>query len=195
MKLLSLLVVLACLANPASAGEIVSAYTDLDLDRCKATSRSEEEGGWYEGICPGHAGIPVYFAEGDLRQFVAFGKDGRKSCAAVQTFGHFNYAAGGKIEWRIEDGKPFATILRWHESSEEVKRQWLVVTKLGGDQCHTAYIDGRYPNANAIAREKADKSARTFNCKTDAIEVVAEPKVSAGEVAMGGHCPAENLRQ
>jgi hypothetical protein len=179
----------------ASAGRIESAYTDFDLNTCKAITQSEEEGGSYEGICPGYGGIPIYFAEGDLRQFVAFGENGRKSCAAIQTFGHFNHAAGGKIEWRLEGGKPFATILRWHESSEEVKRQWLVVTKLGDEQCHTAYVDGRYPNANAVAREKADKSARAFDCKTDAIEIVADPPVKAGDVAMGEFCPAENLRQ
>jgi hypothetical protein len=197
MKYLSILTFLLHLPTGLEAGQITSVYTDLDLKHCKTIAQSDEEGGYYEGICPGYGGIPVYFAEGDLRQFVAFGKNGKKSCAAAQTFGHFNNAAGGKIEWRLEDGKPFATILRWFENSDDVKRQWLVVTRLGeaNEQCHTAYIDGRYPNANAIAREKADRSARAFNCKTDEIAIVANPPITAGEVAMGQLCATENLRE
>lgn len=185
------------MAVGANAGEITSVYTDLDLKRCKTISQNEEEGGSYEGICPGYAGIPVYFAEGDLRQFVAFGGNARKTCASVQTFGRFNYAAGGKIEWRLDGGKPYATILRWTESADDVKRTWLVVTRLGeGEtQCHTAYVEGAYPNANQAARDIADRAARDFDCKTDNIAVIARQSVTAGEIAMGGNCPAELRRE
>jgi hypothetical protein len=188
--------VLGFMTVAAAAGESTSVYTDLDIKRCKTIAQSEEEGGYYEGICPGYGGIPVYFAEGDLRQFVAFGKNGKKTCAAMQTFGHFNNT-GGKIEWRLDGGKPFATILRWFENGEEVKRQWLVVTRLGESdaQCHTAYIDGAYPNANSVAREIADRSARKFNCKKDNIVVIAKPAITAGEVATGEQCPDDLQRQ
>lgn len=181
-------------ASSAAAAGISSVYTDFSLNACKTLAQNEEEGGSYEGMCPGHAGIPVYFGEGDLRQFVAFGENGRTSCAATQTFGHFNHI-GRKIEWRLDGGKPFATILRWFESDEYTKRQWLVVTRLGDQQCHVAYVDGSRPNANDIAREKADTLARSFDCAKDAIVIVAGKAMTAGEIAMGEMCSQANRRE
>lgn len=180
--------------SAARAEPITSAYTDFDLKACKTIAQNEEEGGSYEGRCPGYAGIPVIFMEGDLRQFVAFGENGAKSCAAVQTFGHFNHVSH-KIEWRLDAGKPFATIQRWFETDEETKRQWLVVTRLGERQCHVAYVDARRPNANEEARQKADELARRFDCRKDAIAVVAEPPIAAGQIAIGEMCPEAGLRQ
>ena len=106
MRALTLLL-LAFFATPATAGNS-STYTDFDLKACKQltpeTSGDEGEGsGTFE--CKGHAGIPVYFAEGDLRSLVSFGKGGEEACAFHQTFSGFN-SVGNKIEWRLKNGKP-----------------------------------------------------------------------------------------
>ena len=98
--------------------------------------------------------------------------------AATQTLSAFNRAEG-IIEWRIErdrDGNahPFATILRWNTSSldenaNQIRGQALVITRLApGPVCHVGYVDARAnPNANELAREIADKYARSFRCAID----------------------------
>ncbi|MGB8315332.1 MAG: hypothetical protein WCE69_12695, partial [Aestuariivirga sp.] len=165
------LIALCLSATAAAAGEITSAYSGLDLKKCKALElyADEGEGGIWE--CRGIKGFDVLYLEGDLRGYVAFGPDARGQCTSAQTFGAFN-SPGPKIEWRMENGKPIATILRWFTDNgsgeADAKQNWLVVSKLNGkDACRTALIDTKYPNANGVAREKADRNARSFNCERD----------------------------
>ena len=91
-----------CLLRVAcDAGEITSAYSDLDLDKCETLMASEEDGS-YEGKCLGHGGNFVMVWEGDLRQYIAYGPRARSQCASAQTFGHFNHFLGSKLEWRLD---------------------------------------------------------------------------------------------
>ena len=73
---------------------------------------------------------------------------------------------GKKIEWRLRDGKPFATILRFFVRDDSDKsHQVLVVTKIDGkDACHMAYVNARLKNANQQAAEIADTKAHGFKC-------------------------------
>jgi hypothetical protein len=151
-------------AQVAQAEAIKSTYSDFDLTKCKTVSVSQEDGGgtWK---CEGISGYDVTYSEGDLRGTMAFSPSVDIQCAAAQSFGHFN-SPGAKIEWRIKNGKPIATILRWYADGGEpsVKQDWLVVTKLNGDEaCRTAIIGAQYPNANVVARQKADISIH-FDC-------------------------------
>ena len=77
-------------------------------------------------------GFDVLYLEGDLRGYVAFGPEARSQCTSAQTFGAFN-SPGPKIEWRMENGKPIATILRWFTDNgsgeANAKQNWLVVTQ------------------------------------------------------------------
>ncbi|MGE0210591.1 MAG: hypothetical protein AB7S41_02760 [Parvibaculaceae bacterium] len=153
---------------PATAETLDSVYTDLDLKACRVIEPSSEpeDGGRLE--CAGLPGIPVHVAEGDLRFFVGFGRRPEAQCAMTQTFAAFN-SLGAKVEWRRADGEPFAAILRWHVTSggEGSRKSWLVVTRLGPDTCHTAYVEGSSPEANALARKYADEFARGFDCRKD----------------------------
>ena len=160
-------------ATAASAGEIASVYSDLDLAKCKALqlyTGDEGEGGEWE--CKGIKGHDVMFWEGDLRGNIAFGPLARSQCSSAQSFGAFN-SPGAKIEWRMENGKPFATILRWNVKLEDDERDTtgrvLVVTRLGpGGVCHVGYVDARAnPNANELAQQLADEKAREFKCGAD----------------------------
>ena len=167
-----LAVVLAVAVAPAAgAGEISSAYTPLDLEKCRVTKTFADSGGSVR-TCEGYGGLLVQVAEDDLRYFVWFGKDDQT--AARQTLSQFN-TIHSVLEWRIErrDGgwRPFATILRysWDQGDNGPKGETLVVTKLGDDDaCHVAYLkaDGN-PKANETAREIADSRARNFDCKQD----------------------------
>ena len=114
--------------------------------------------------------LDLTLAEGDLRSSVSFGTQGGDHCARGQSFGGFN-SVGNTIEWRLKDGKPIATILRWsvsYDPEDSVKqKEWLVVTKLEADNsCHLGYVEGAYPNANAVAQKLADGFAESFSCKT-----------------------------
>jgi hypothetical protein len=199
MKRLVALLLLSAL--PASAGEITSAYSDVDLAKCKAMTVGEPEDGVDGGewLCDGVLGNKVQIWEGDLRNFVGFGEAPPAQCASMQTFFAFN-TLGPKVEWRVESGKPFATILRWMtnrgDETPDAKQDWLVVTKVDGrDGCHAAYIDATLPNANELAREAADNVARTFKCEKDTPPVTAKRGGEAGDYASGIPCPGGPYRE
>jgi hypothetical protein len=188
------LLVLFCLlfVSSAQAG-FDSAYTDFDLKNCREIEPAPNEGegsATYE--CAGYQGVPVTFAEGDLRSFVAFGIDGRSHCAFRQTFGGFN-SVSSKIEWRLKDGTPIASIFRWSESYDgedaSKQRSWLVVTKLAaGNSCHMGYVEGTYPKANEKARWLADTAAEAFECKQGHPIVFANQQTDVGGLARNYGC-------
>jgi hypothetical protein len=158
------------LACPASAGQISSLYTSLDLDKCKLVASNPDEGGSAEFNCKGLNGMRVRVAEGDLRFFVSYGPNAEKQTAANQTLSPFN-TIHKTLEWRVErvgsKWVPFATILRYFwDSGDGRKGQTLVVTKLEGDEaCHVAHIKAEgNPGANMQARQAADTRARGFKC-------------------------------
>ena len=153
-----------------------SVYTDLTYEAdagAKATCKgieADEESGSVLFECKGYGGIKVYVAESDLRTFVGYGWNGRGEIAASQTFPVFNQV-GDKIEWRLKDGKPVATILRWKMQNEDHKGEVLVVTQLEeGNQCWIARVSaGMNKNANELARQAADELAGTVSCDPGAM--------------------------
>ena len=170
------LAVLLIMPGLAAANPIKSRNTTINLKSCKVVARYQDGGAWN---CAGIAGYPVYIAEGDLREYLAFGPNARKHRAADQTLPPFNTVFNGKtnlgsIEWRLESlegGRevPFATIVRYSTKNDEGSGQVLIVTKIAdGQSCQVARIDAlANPDALALAREVADKEARAFDCKQD----------------------------
>jgi len=154
---------------PAAAGEPSSAYTPFDLAKCTQVAAPDEyvfEGSW---ICPGYGGVDIFQSGADARSYAAFGRNPAKHCSARKTFNPFNTALS-PIEWRLENGKPFAAIERWSIADDQGGQAgtWLVVTALRGDEsCPVHYVSGSYPNANEQARRAADNLARDFDCETD----------------------------
>lgn len=183
-------------AGAAVAGGASSTYTSFDLKHCKALSAAnsaEEWGG--SSLCPGLGSLNIYFAEGDLRTMVAFGTAPATHCAATQSFGGFN-SASTKVEWRLRDGKPVATILRWTVSYDpndsEKTKTWLVVTKLEAkNSCRVAAVEGALPDANQKARDAADKLAAAFNCAKDTPKIVSATPTKAEELMSGVPCSAD----
>jgi hypothetical protein len=161
---------------PASAAPS-SVYTKLDFDNNCIPLSTYEAGGTFS--CGGYKGFAITFSEGDLRQSLFFGHvgpwfRGADGGEAFVSFSPFN-AAGDTIEWRLNDaGVPFATILRWSVNAnggDDTKpiHSVLVVSRVGqpGEAvaCPVAYIDaGTTPDANAVAREVADRLAASFPC-------------------------------
>jgi hypothetical protein len=162
----------AVLAAPVGVLAASSRYTDFDTRECRHIpgKDAEDYGEWH---CKGLQGIAVYMSAGDQRIYVSYGKNARNEKAALQTLASFN-GEGRRIEWRLEKGKPFATIMRWRttvtsDKGEPVRGSVLVVTRLGaGGVCHVGYVDGAAnKNANALARRIADEHARNFVCGKD----------------------------
>jgi hypothetical protein len=160
---------------PAAASPVKSLYTTVDLKACKQIKRHRDGGAW---LCDGLAGLPVYVAEGDLRQFLSVGEGAQTRRAATQTLGPFNsiFEKGSDratIEWRFsrrgERQIPYAIIVRFHTSHEGRKGDVLVVSKVSASEtCHVAYIDA-LANRDAItlARFVADNRAKTFDCSNE----------------------------
>ncbi len=169
------------IAAPLYALANESAYTDFDTKKCRHTlgREAEDYGEWH---CKGYGGIAVFMSAGDQRIYVSYGKNARDEPAASQTLASFN-GEGSRIEWRMEKGKPFATIMRWSttktdEKGDPARGSTLVVTRLGeGGVCHVGYVDGRAnKNADELAREIADKHARSFVCGKDKPIVLGEQR-------------------
>ena len=160
-----LVIAAAVVAGPVSAAE--SVYQPLREADCPRVA-SDEVGATF--FCHGPDGTPFLVAEGDARMSVTFGGVGAGSRVAFQSFGSFN-SLGEKIEWRMEDGVPVATILRWLLEAGESggEGQVLVVSKAGEGNspgCIAAYVDAlANPDANELAREAAERIAPNVDCE------------------------------
>jgi hypothetical protein len=126
--------------------------------------------------------VAVLLSAGDQRMTMSFGPRARDEPAAGETLQGFNDVYKARIEWRIarEAGghvRPFATIVRWNtflldegtgiadaSRPKTIDGKVLVVTRLGPHGvCHVGYVDAlANPDAEALARKIADRSARSF---------------------------------
>lgn len=171
-------------AQDASEASITSEYTDLPLDGPCAAVATDPLGGVFQ--CAGYSGYGVLVADSDLRTSVFFGHIGPwYPEGAWESFQSFN-SIGDTVEWRLADGVPFATILRWSidfdtagEGDESDKGNVLVVSKVGqpgvGEACIVGYVDARAnDDANERAREIADTLTMDFQCRVDEPEFHGE---------------------
>ncbi len=176
----SLLVLLLSIGN-ASAAE--SAYTKINFEKTCVFHSEYEQGA--SAYCTGYKGYPVHFDEGDLRQMVRFGHVASLN-NQWESFGQFN-RINDTIEWRLRDGKPFATILRWFIEnpdsdgvpSKKVEGQVLVVSKVADHEnptsCVVGYVDARAnKSANVLARKLADERAESFVCASDKPQIIGK---------------------
>lgn len=175
--LITTLALMALGTGSALGAGITSAYTDIDLDDCDIVNADDFGATWE---CQGYEGRPIRVSEGDLRFSLRYGSEagGDSVYASGQTLPPFN-TLGPRIEWRLEDGEPFATIVRYFTARPDgepgPEGQVLVVTQLvEGNTCHIAYVDARAnPDPNALAREAADNSG-DFDCESDEIDYVGD---------------------
>ncbi|MCV0427862.1 MAG: hypothetical protein K5905_20585 [Roseibium sp.] len=168
-------------AVQAGAADVTSTYSKIRLQGCTQVATASDEGtfgGAWE--CPGIQGQAVYVAEGDLRMFVSFGPAAIDEPAASQTLPNFN-TVNETLEWRLRNGVPFATILRWFPSLDGASKTGsiLIVTQLvpGGRTCQIARIDAQAnSNANSLARNAADTMAGRFDCSSEPV-VIGNPGI------------------
>jgi hypothetical protein len=165
-------ILLASLAAAAPAPGYTSIYTDLDVDRCRVLERVEE-GESVSWRCPGHAGIPLFVSTGDGRFDVDAGVDNGE----WEALGGF-HTLGPRVEWRLRRGRPIAIIFRYIQSGPDqppgTRLAVETIGRAGRRGCLISMIDGAVPNANAVARERADRRAEGFRCGVDTPERGAE---------------------
>lgn len=185
----------ACLmAATALAQTVDHAYTDLDLQaNCQWADASDDEaamGG--TAVCTGYEDYPVHVGEGDLRMFVAYGP-AAEPFQFWHSFLQFNHV-NNVVEWRLQDGKPFAAILRYFVDNQTPdtgipEGQILVISTVADpaappgerNSCVVAYVDAlANPQANALAREVADTLAPGFVCGEDEPRYHGERGETAG---------------
>ena len=150
----------------AKQGRVTSAYTDLNLRRCRSLTY-QQEGESASWRCPGYRGVPLFVLTGDGRYDIDAGRD-NGTWESVPPFNDF----GPRVEWRLRGGRPFAIIYRLslaQDENSEWSRSVLGVETVGGNRpgCLIAWVDAATPDANAVARREADQRGSSFRCGRD----------------------------
>ncbi|MEZ2331759.1 hypothetical protein AB6802_18720 [Mesorhizobium sp. RCC_202] len=185
MRALLIPLALACFCQAAHAGDISSAYTDLDSKKdCVTYAQAEQgDGDWANLVCSGYRGYPVLINYDDARESVYYGFPSDDMTAVWESFSAFN-GSGPKVEWRVETkgdiAVPYAAIHRRSVSNPEDDKKSidvLVVAKVAQPEQHEGCTIGLVlatgnPQANDQARKLADEKAKTFACGKDKREVI-----------------------
>jgi hypothetical protein len=180
MRAFLILLALAGLCRAANAGDISSAYTDLDWKKdCVTYAQAEEgDGDWANLACSGYRGYPVLVTYDDARESLFYGFPPNDMTSVWESFAGFN-SAGPRLEWRIETNGdravPFAVIHRrsiGNPEDENKPTEVLIVAKVAQPETHDGCTVGLVlaagnPQANDQARKLADETARTFACGKD----------------------------
>lgn len=166
--------VCACLLAQAAAGGVTaqkfsSAYTDLKT-QCRSIAEGEAQGDDTPLRCEGYGGYEVRIDFSAASSHLGVQPAGDRSEERIHLADQpLNYDAKRKIEWRFADGKPFAVILRVDRPKEglDPAEMWrpenkagesLLVKGLKGFERIDFDVDARSPDANARARELADRA-------------------------------------
>jgi hypothetical protein len=160
-----------------------SSYSSIAAINCWSDGKKEADD-HSSRVCRGKSGLVVSVDVVDLRQTVSIGRnltEAAKEPAADASFGPFNSVAP-RIEWRMAGSEPIAIIQRWQlaDRADQDKngrprdKALLVVTRVSpGGVCHVAYVDAAAnANADELARQAADASARSFVCGKDEVKII-----------------------
>ncbi len=147
-----------------------SVYTSTKTNACKTIKSNPDEGGSYEGECPGAGGYKIRLIEGDIRQTIDIITPAKKRFELNfwSFYGGFS-SIGEKVEWRVKGTVPVALIARYNVSradDEQKNDSYLMISKIGAKE--SCVVDVIMPGAkqNEEARIAADK-ASTMPCKSN----------------------------
>ena len=148
-----------------------SVYTSTKTSACKTIHSNPNEGGSYEGECPGTGGYKVRLIEGDIRQTLTIVTPVKKKFELNfwNFYGGFS-TVGEKIEWRTKGGVPVSLIARFNvANSEDASKNtsYLMVSKIGKSASCVTDVVLPGPKQNQIARELADAASGKPCKKTD----------------------------
>ena len=185
MALAALGVLTAGMKDTAARPVFGSSYSTTAAANCWSDGKKEPDD-HSSRVCRGKSGLVVSVDVVDLRQTVSIGRnltEAAKEPAADASFGPFN-SASPRIEWRMAGSEPIAIIQRWQLADQTDQdnngrprdKALLIVTRLSpGGVCHVAYVDAAAnPNADDLARQAADESARSFVCGKDEVKIIGK---------------------
>lgn len=168
-KMLTASSIIFALAPMSAAAEtITSMYSSLQPNDCRTLEISEEEAGWYKGICEGVKGYRLILTEGDLRQDIqVITPAGKTFTLDLGRIVSPAFSSVGEVaEWRIankRDSRPFALIIRFNAAEypeqPEKNRSYLVVSKLTPQQVCVTDVVKPIAQANEKARQLAQQAA------------------------------------
>jgi hypothetical protein len=149
-------------ASAAARPAITSAYTKVDLDRCKLIEQVEE-GSAATWRCTGYGGVALIVETGDERFDLDAGIPDED-----QLWSSSFDSPPATVEWRLDRGRPFAIIYRLTVANpDRPKTSRLLVETVGRGRkpgCRVADIPGSTADANGAARRAAalilDRKAR-----------------------------------
>jgi hypothetical protein len=153
---------------PAAAANVFdSRYSRFDYAHCRE-GRSPEPGVIEVHVCDGPGHIAVTWSGEPDNSDIAFGRDPLDESLGLGDF----HEARDTVEWRTQRRHgvvaPIAAIVRYDvgPNVSTLNRTRLVVYRLepGGRSCVMGAVDGARPNANAEARQLADRFAGSFVC-------------------------------
>jgi hypothetical protein len=150
------------------ASQFSSVYTDLKSD-CKAAQESAGEGQDMPLKCKGFGGYEIFIDYSAMSAHLRIQSADGEAVASLAPQ-PLSYYDNRKVEWRLEQGRPFAVIVRVERYKDEggnidtdtySKKNkmgaYLHVVGLKSAAFINEKIDVKTPNANAAAREMADK--------------------------------------
>ncbi len=155
------------------AAQNKSVYTSTKSAACKTIKLNVDEGGHYEGECPGVDGYKVRLIEGDIRQTLNIITPSKKKFELDfwSFYSGFSFI-GEKIEWRTKAGVPVALIARYNVADAEDSSKntsYLLISKISKTSSCVVDVILPGPKQNEQARVSADAAA-SKPCKDAGIE-------------------------
>ena len=103
-----------------STAQNKSVYTSTTTKACRTISSNPDEGGSYEGECPGVGGYKLRLIEGDIRQTInVIAPNKKKFELELWSFYSGFSSVGEKAEWRTKGGVPVAMIIRYNVANAD----------------------------------------------------------------------------
>jgi hypothetical protein len=155
-------------SSNGQASDFSSVYTDLSKD-CKAALKEVGEGQDMPLKCKGYGDYEIFIDYSAMSAHLRVQSANGETVASLPPQ-PLDYFSKRKLEWRLVRGKPFAIIIRVDRYKDEGgsidvgyydKRnrtgEYLLIAGLKGSEYINEMIDTRNANANAEARELADR--------------------------------------
>ncbi len=181
--LLGMVLVLGFVSNltAAQAATVAtSKYSSLEDKDCNLLNSSDDEAeaeiDYFNSLCPGHDGYQVKLLGGDIRSWVGILKPGEKYKDGADFYqalmqgsnGHFANVQGTRLEWRYNDGKLVAFIVRMiaqDVDDYEKSVESLVVVRTNPNDFSKSCLIGSVnvrvvADANVVARQIADDASK-----------------------------------
>ena len=161
-----------------------SVYSEITPENCVGKSNPNVPGSYF-GKCKGVSGFDLEYYVSDSRDSLGIVSPSKKVFGLnfYEYFKDFS-EVGKKVEWRLQNNKPFALIVRLNVSDQEDETKqtsYLIVSKITEENACVIDVLDPSKNQNVLARKVADK-ASTKECMPEFISnetIEEDPAINA----------------